>query len=448
MKPRAAAIGALAIYLGSMAWIADTSSATTSAAMQALDGWNIVVLADSVSTSTSADCGQLVLTYEPPRLVFAGEPSPPLGKHAIGWQMPGTGTAVGPTFVISSPENLSELSIKILSSQYHDYGLATVYLPDQTGNGYWNGLSGYGGMDPGTWNSYDFTDQLFGWYHHNSQDVVDDYIVGRTISEMANAQAGSPQASVGLLYGCAGGDIYFDELRVGQFGVTDTYNYEGYGSSTTIAQSRYSITYGDSVSIIGDAWDLRGAPIAAKLDFRARASGKSRFVKVGSANATAHQHARMRVTPKASTSYRVLFPGDAAYNSSSSPTVVVEVLKAVDAKLARSTIRRGQSMTVKGTVGPQTRGLPVQLQRWDAHRWVTWSRKTTGAKGRYAFNVRPSSAGVVILRVVAAQAKGTGRGVSPVKRFTVTSPAPPPPPPSEPPPPPPPVIPPPPPIKT
>jgi len=420
----------------------------SSPALGASMGRTVRIYADFLSTSASSSCSLSVPTYEPAKTTYQGDLRPPLGQHAVGWSMPTVGQNVGPTFIVYSPADLTELGISVLSTAADDYGLAQFGISSATEPGYWSGLSTFGGGSPDIWNSYELADNPFSWTHFNADGVADGYVASDTIRHVASTVSGDPLGGVVLGYGCAGGSFYVDDVRIGQFGVTDHYDLEGYKSLSTIAQTHYAVNYGESATIIGDAWDNTGDPIVGTLELFGRATGKHAFVKLGNARATVHQHARMRVRPRVTTTYKVKFPGDQRFNSSSSSTVVVQVLKVVSASIPRASIRRGQSLTVRGSVSPHKRGLSVQLQRWNSHRWVSWARGRTGNRGGYSFTVRPPSSGIGLVRVVAGAGKGTGRGSSEVKRFTVTSPAPPPPPPSEPPPPPPPIIPPPPPIKT
>jgi hypothetical protein len=90
---------------------------------------------------------------------------------------------------------------------------------------------------------------------------------------------------------------------------------------------------------------------------------------------------------------RVVFAGDSRAPVTSAP-IIVDVVPAFGLTLARSRVRAGRAVAVRGSMAPAGRRLVLRLQRRVGRRWVTVTRRRVGVSdGEFATRVRPRRAG-------------------------------------------------------
>ncbi|MEU8712813.1 hypothetical protein [Streptomyces sp. NPDC048663] len=89
------------------------------------------------------------------------------------------------------------------------------------------------------------------------------------------------------------------------------------------------------------------------------------------------------------------------------------------ASFKATTIRKGTSTYLTGSVSPKHPGRKVILQRYSGGRWVTIASTTLSTKSSYRFTVKATSAGAFSYRVYFAGDTDHAAGYSPTRKLTV-----------------------------
>jgi hypothetical protein len=188
--------------------------------------------------------------------------------------------------------------------------------------------------------------------------------------------------------------------------------------TTVTASGPAAVTYGATATISGtvrattSGAALKG--VSVRLQDRALGSGTWATRATGTSSATGA--VSFATKPTANREYRLVTGATWTYRAGSSPTITTMVRWRVTAKLADSTVRRGDRITLRGTVAPARVGTVVQRQRLVEGTWATVARGKTGKTGTYAFTFTWPTAGSYTYRVrvpaTKANATATSRAVA------------------------------------
>jgi hypothetical protein len=129
------------------------------------------------------------------------------------------------------------------------------------------------------------------------------------------------------------------------------------------------------------------SPNGARLSIEFQAAG-SAWTQVASLVCSPEGGWRMPVTPPTSGTFRAVFAGDAARGRVESKAVRIDVIPRMAIKLDRTTMRRGKSVKITGTVDP-SQLVQCVVERRVGRRWVTErSRNLNVVDGTYGLKVR------------------------------------------------------------
>jgi hypothetical protein len=182
-----------------------------------------------------------------------------------------------------------------------------------------------------------------------------------------------------------------------------------------------TITYGTQVRLGSRLIDEQTtAGIAGEqVNLFARRAGTAGEQAAGTATTDAEGAAAFTLTPAATTTYRVSFPGSQTYGTADSPQVTVTVRPAVTARLQASTITLGKTITVTGTVTPNHRGQRVCLQRLVSGAWKGAATATLTSASTYTLRAEPLVRGSLRYRVVKRADTDHTSATSPTLTVTV-----------------------------
>ena len=122
--------------------------------------------------------------------------------------------------------------------------------------------------------------------------------------------------------------------------------------------------------------------------------------------------------PRRSAELEAVFPGASGVARSEAFRNYV-VRPTVAAKLSASTVKRGASVAIGGSVSPSRNGLHVYRERYYRGAWHVLARSKVGPHGRYVFRFIPTSRTVAVYRVVSGATKHRGAGYSAKVTLTV-----------------------------
>jgi hypothetical protein len=103
--------------------------------------------------------------------------------------------------------------------------------------------------------------------------------------------------------------------------------------------------------------------------------------------------------PTATTAYRASFAGSDTHATADTTQVTVTVRTRVSARKSASTIKKGQTFTVTGTVSPNHAGQKVYLQRLVGGAWKTAATGTLTSGSGYTLRATPPTKGHLTYRV-------------------------------------------------
>lgn len=354
------------------------------------------------------------------------------GVESVGWQAAVTNREKGLFAYVTNPRALTVFESAVYAPSGHSTGHVIAVYNDTT-PGYTTGL--WVGSAAVTHNLADWgvlnaaTTQLTWNYYANGAYVTT--LGPSSVQQFANSRAAGGIAQVGVAWGCSGEAVYADRLRVGSAGNVTTYNVEGthdqaiiYGQTNAKSDLQtLRIPYGQKLWVVGDMVD---GPL---LD-----AGTLQYV---SGPGTLFQKPFGAASYKTLTSgwaysdcascvvYKLVQPAhqtDYAFQSapswiwgSSSWRLRVEVRAIVRAKLTDRTLRKGQTIEVKGAIQPKNRGIRVLLQA-KTGGWKKIDAARTRRGGRFTLRAPARKLGTYPVRVIVKPGKGNlgtkSKGVS------------------------------------
>jgi hypothetical protein len=188
-----------------------------------------------------------------------------------------------------------------------------------------------------------------------------------------------------------------------------------------ITVSPTTITYGASVSVKGVLTDLNGVPLAGLTTrLQSRSPGSTTWTTASTLTTSSTGTVSTSVKPTANREYRLVSDATSAYAAAASAAVRVNVRQKVSAVLSASSIKLGQTVTIRGTVWPNHHGKPVVLQWYYSGAWHTAKTATLTSTSTYSFSYKPGSKGTRQLRVYRAADADHVAGTSPTVKLTIS----------------------------
>lgn len=165
-----------------------------------------------------------------------------------------------------------------------------------------------------------------------------------------------------------------------------------------------TVYYGRGIGVTGRLTS-GGAPLAGRVvQLQAQRRGTTSWVDAGSATTDADGRLRKAVVPQWSGTLRWRWPGDASYATSTSPAAGITVQGRVDSALDHSTVVRGYTARLTGSVAPRHPGARVALQRRalrdDPAAFRTVGYAYLSPASTFAFSIRHTTAGLWYYRVL------------------------------------------------
>jgi hypothetical protein len=185
--------------------------------------------------------------------------------------------------------------------------------------------------------------------------------------------------------------------------------------------SKAVVAYGGRVTVSGT---LRRAgtttPLAGErveLWSRRRATGS--FAFGGFATTNALGHVTFTPQPGLDSEYQLRHP-DSTVAAATSAAKAVGVAAVVDSALSATTVRRGTTVTLSGTVKPKHVHVPVTLQRYYGGTWHYVGTLWTDGSSRVKVALRPTAPGTYAYRLLFAGDAEHRAGTSDTRTLRVT----------------------------
>lgn len=130
-----------------------------------------------------------------------------------------------------------------------------------------------------------------------------------------------------------------------------------------------------------------------------------------------------KLSPTVNTTVRSTFlgsDGPATIDSARSPELEIAVAPRITARLGKATLSVGSRAVLSGSVWPKHPGDSVTLQRKTSSGWRAIATDQLSELSAFRFTWKPRKNGVTSYRVVKARDADHARGLSPVRRLTVS----------------------------
>jgi serine protease len=193
-------------------------------------------------------------------------------------------------------------------------------------------------------------------------------------------------------------------------------------ATSLTAGSAKTITYGGSLVVSTLAKDVNTGAVLSRLPvvLYKRPSSTAAWTKVASLTTSTAGIASSTQAPKGYTQFQWRFAGDASHAAVNSGVQVVSVAQTVSARATASSVVRGSTVKVYGTVAPTVTNQVVYLQQLSGSTWRTVTsarlirqRLPNGVTATgFVLTVKPSSAGTYRYRVYKPAVTGLLAGYS------------------------------------
>jgi hypothetical protein len=215
-----------------------------------------------------------------------------------------------------------------------------------------------------------------------------------------------------------GTDTYLDAVTI-TLGDQNppTYDFEDHviGLSMTVGQTL--ITAGDKVRISGGVTRDGAAFSGLTVELRARPWDAAGWTKVGSAVSNSRGRVGLDVRPEQNTAYKWSYPT----TRQTSPSLQIGVRPRLTLSIDDSTLHRGDTLHVRGTVRPPDRHYTaITLMRRTASGAVSLGRGYDTGNGHYRIDVVLKDRGTYKVFVTIAATKGNELGRTVTKKVTVS----------------------------
>jgi hypothetical protein len=252
------------------------------------------------------------------------------GRRAVGFRLPGQGTAVGP---VHRTDSVAATTVAGFTARAAGGSTGVAYVwyvaPDLRPGEVWAGRADVA-VGPG-WTAVDTRAATYSWtkYAAGTGAVLQD-AGAATLGAFTGVHGDGPGYLLGGL-GCDGAEFEIDALRFGAPGAVTTYDLEGISASTTIHRSTDAVEEGDHATLSGATVNAAGVPIGASLLLEERPAGAEAFRVVGPPlMADRDGTVSVDVSPEVTTDYRWHYPESGLADESWSPVtrIVVEAVSA------------------------------------------------------------------------------------------------------------------------
>jgi hypothetical protein len=185
------------------------------------------------------------------------------------------------------------------------------------------------------------------------------------------------------------------------------------GSSLTGPAPASSVVFGaasvhEVVLRRPDGTAVPGAPV----ELHVRARGSTAWKRVAVATTANDGRARVQHAPSWNAEYQLRHPGSPGVLGAVGPVRRVDVAMSVSSSLSSSSVRRGGTVALSGTVKPNHASRTVVLERQVGGVWQRAASQQLTSSSTYRFSIRRATAGTVPYRVVAPADADHARGVS------------------------------------
>ncbi|GAC1410380.1 MAG: hypothetical protein NVSMB57_04090 [Actinomycetota bacterium] len=114
--------------------------------------------------------------------------------------------------------------------------------------------------------------------------------------------------------------------------------------------------------------------------------------------------------PSTTSEYRAVFEKSGPYLASTSRVQKISVGVSIPTSVSSTSLRRGQTFTIRGNVWPGHAGKPVQLQTYNNRGWHTVSTQKLGRNSSFSFPYRSTRPVKLLFRVVFASRDAANTG--------------------------------------
>lgn len=383
----------------------------------------------------STDCGNPRPQRDPEvptRIVRSA--AAPSGERFIGWELPGTGSAIGPAAYTATPSKLDVLRVQLYTPAPRVTGRVVVEYQPPSDDGTWIGVSGITDDQRPGWHVVDGSSHSYRWSYYSADGIFRESAPEQDLRRFVESRGGDGEgARVAFTYGCDGNPFFVDALTLRDASGTRTYDFEGIRTRTSIAVGGKSprsvtITYGEKLGLTARLRKVvEGTGFAAPMRVDAKRLDQRKYRKVTRARTGSGGNLGLTVRPARSTAYRATYAGSAE-NQRSLSVLKVRVRSNVSARLVRKTVTAGKTFTTTGRVLPE-RAAAVRLQKYVQGSWRTVKKAKARKDGRYAVTMKAPRPGRSYWRITTNAGGGNVAGKSVwLKLKTRPKPTPPPPP--------------------
>ena len=217
----------------------------------------------------------------------------------------------------------------------------------------------------------------------------------------ANVSAIRHLADVPVSNGAASVTYEADSVTLLVLPTTDAPPPPAAATSLTAAVSPTPVTYGSPVTVTGTL-SAGAAKVAGRVvTLEAQRKGTTAWTSIGTATSAADGRLTKTFTPQWSAALRWRWAGDGAYAASTSPPAGLTVKGRVATVLSPTTIPRGGTARINGSVAPSHPYGRIALQDWvTGVGWRTLGTVPMSATSTFSLIQRPTSPGVRKYRVL------------------------------------------------
>lgn len=186
-----------------------------------------------------------------------------LGKRSLAFD-PAGGNAVGMVGYVESMATTTLASMAVRAeSGTTGVAYAGFQAPADTGTDLmWIGRAEVSAPASTSWSTVAVTGLGYVWTQYDMATRKPLATVGSSgVPAFVQAMGGDGYGFYSVAFGCDGNPVSVDGWQIGRPGASTTYDFEGYGSTTTIDGPSAPVTAGDRVTLTGTVTDDRGVPI-------------------------------------------------------------------------------------------------------------------------------------------------------------------------------------------
>uniref|UniRef100_A0AAU3HNR7 Fibronectin type III domain-containing protein n=1 Tax=Streptomyces sp. NBC_01393 TaxID=2903851 RepID=A0AAU3HNR7_9ACTN len=244
------------------------------------------------------------------------------------------------------------------------------------------------------------------------KNPVDSDLTGVVVMERPGTTAPKSPTDGTAVYRGSGNSAHVTSLKAGSdysfsvFAYDEVNNYSKpvvahlSGTALTIKAGTSTVSYGSSITltstlISAPTTKVPGQPVL----FYVRKKGSTTWTYLGTAKTNTAGTATWTHRPMWKAEYTARFAGSSGRLGAASSVASVTVKANVTADFKATTIRKGASTYLTGSVSPKHAGKKVTLQRYTSGKWVTAASATLSTTSSYRFSVKATSAGTFSYRV-------------------------------------------------